>query len=89
MCRWCPHLRAGCCLAALQELGQRVPQLVQLEQLAVQQLQQGAQAPAKGFPLQLAALHPLLQIAQLGLQRLVPQLHVLTKTQHLRFTNCN
>lgn len=67
-------------LAALEELGQRVPQLGQLEDLAVQQLQQGAQALAKGFPLLLAALQMLLQVAQLGLQRLVPRLRVLKQT---------
>lgn len=61
-------------LATLEELGQRVPQLGQLEDLAVQQLQQGAQAFVKGFSLQLAALQTLLQIAQLGLQHLVPLL---------------
>lgn len=68
------------CLAALEELGQGVPQLRQLKDLAVQQLQQRAQAFAKGFPLLLAALQTLLQVAQLGLQRLVLQLSFLKHT---------
>lgn len=49
-----------CALAALDELGQAVAEFGQLEDLAVQQLQQGAQALAEGFPLQLVALQPLL-----------------------------
>lgn len=64
-------------LAALEELGQGVPQLRQLEDLAVQQLEQRAQALVKGVPLLLAALQALLQLPQLGLQRLVPGLRVL------------
>lgn len=71
-------------LAAFEDLGQRVPQLRQLEDLAVQQLQQRAQALAKGFPFLLAALQTLLQIAQLGLQRLVPRLCVLKQTTRIR-----
>lgn len=67
-------------LAALQDLGQRVPQLRQLEDLAVQQLQQRAQALAEGFPLLQAALQTLLQIAEAGLQRLVPRLGFLKPT---------
>lgn len=54
----------------LDELGECVPQLGQFEDLRVQQLQQGAQALPKGFALLLAALQMLLQVAQLGLQRL-------------------
>lgn len=73
-------------LAALQELGQRVSQLRQLEDLAVQQLQQRAQALAKGFPLLLAALQTLLQVAELSLQRLVPRLRVLKPTTKNRKT---
>lgn len=72
-------------LAALQQLGQCVPQLVQLKDFAVQQLQQGAQAFAKGFPLQLAALQTLLQISQVGLQRLVSHLRLLIETTHNAF----
>lgn len=67
-------------LAALQDLGQRVPQLRQLEDLAVQQLQQRAQALAEGFPLLQAALQAQLQIAEAGLQRLVPRLRFLKPT---------
>lgn len=67
-------------LAALQDLGQRVPQLRQLEDLAVQQLQQRAQALAEGFPLLQAALQTLLQIAEAGLQRLVLRLGFLKAT---------
>lgn len=67
-------------LGALQQLGQRVPQLRQLEDLAVQQLQQRVQALVKGFPLLLAALQTLPQIAQLGLQHQVPRLGVLKQT---------
>lgn len=73
--RWL--LVASASLAALDEFGQRVPKFVQLEELAVQQLEQGAQALVKGLPLLLVALQTLLQIAQLGLQRLVPRLRVL------------
>lgn len=68
---------AGGALAALEELGQGVPQLRQLEDLAVQQLEQRAQALVKGVPLLLAALQTPLQLPQLGLQRLVPRLRVL------------
>lgn len=71
-------------LAAFEELGQHVPQLRQLEDLAVQQLQQRAQALVKGFPFPLAAVQTLLQIAQLGLQRLVPRLCVLKQTTRIR-----
>lgn len=67
----------GAALAALEELGQGVPQLRQLRDLAVQQLEQRAQALVKGFPLLLAAFQTLLQLPQLGLQRLVPRLRVL------------
>lgn len=67
-------------LAALQDLGQRVPQLRQLEDLAVQQLQQRAQALAEGFPLLQAVLQTLLQITEAGLKRLVPRLGFLKPT---------
>lgn len=68
-------------LAALDQLGQRVTQLRQLEDLPVQQLQQGAQALGVGLPLQLAALQTLLQVAQLRLQLLVPRLRLLDETK--------
>lgn len=71
--------------AALQEFGQRVSELRQLEDLAVQQLQQRAEALAEGFPLLLAALQTLPEVAQLGLQRLVPRLRVLK--QNGRFSH--
>lgn len=67
----------GCSLAALEELDQGVPQLRQLRDLAVQQLEQRAQALVKGVPLLLAALQTQLQLPQLGLQRPVPRLRVL------------
>lgn len=68
-------------LAALHQLGQRVAQLRQLEDLAVQQLQQGAKALPVGFPLQLAALQAQLQVVQLRLQRLVPRLRLLEQRE--------
>lgn len=80
-------LMGAASLAAFEELGQRVPQLRQLEDLAVQQLQQRAQALAKGLPFPLAALQTLLQIAQLGLQRLVPRLCVLKPTTHQKHSS--
>lgn len=67
----------GCSLAALEELGQGVPQLRQLRDLAVQQAEQRAQALVEGLPLLLAAVQALLQLPQLGLQRPVPGLRVL------------
>lgn len=75
-------------LTSLEELGQRVPQLGQLEDLAVQQLQQGPQAAAKGFSLQLASLQVLLQFAQLGLQHLVPLLCGLEHVTEYDWTFC-
>lgn len=70
----------GLFLAALDQLDQRVAQLRQLEDLAVQHLQQGAQVLPVGLPLQLDALQALLQVAQLRLQSPVPRLGVLVQT---------
>lgn len=68
---------AATAAAALQDPGQGVPQLRQLQDLAVQQLQQRAQAAAEQLPLLQAALQALLQLPQPALQHPVPQLRFL------------
>ena len=76
------HKYTVCVLAALDELGKRVPQLGQLEDLPVQELQQGAQMGAEGLPLLLGVLHRLLQGTQPRLQVLVPLLRGLRGEGH-------
>lgn len=64
-------------LATLYELGQAVPQFGELEDLPIQDLQEGFEVLAEGLLLQLAALQPGLHIPKLRLQILVPRLCLL------------